>query len=114
VKALRRAALILAAAFMTGCPMNPAYDNSHPNGRLIEPALAGGFPQIGTSTRADVLLTLGDPDVVDPGETAFTYRWTLLTHYGFGNAPLPTYYTLVIHFDPRGAVKDFTRSPPAP
>jgi hypothetical protein len=115
VKALRGAALVLAASFSAGCPMTPRVDDVHPKGRLIEPALAGGFLQVGTTTREDVLLTLGEPDAAAPGDASFTYRWSMLTHYAsgcFGPSYVPTAYTLLVDFDPQGRVKDFQRSPP--
>jgi hypothetical protein len=119
---LGRASVILGLGCIVGCPMAPRYDDYHPAGKLIEPALASGFPQIGTTTRAEVLLTLGEPHEVSGDEASFTYRWSMLTHYltFYGGAPIPvggtsyfpTHHSLVIEFDSEGRVKGFSRTPP--
>jgi hypothetical protein len=65
------------------------------------------FPVVGRSTRAEVLLRLGEPDRWSEAEGSFTYRWRLVVGKSLCSAAdRKKTYHLSIEFDDRGIVRD--------
>jgi hypothetical protein len=66
----------------------------------------------GKTTRKEVLIQLGEPDVVMKKEQIFAYYWTLTAGYfivgagyGGGAAPIGRTHIVLVEFDDRGIVK---------
>ena len=105
-----------AALLLAGCPIPipPGYDSySRENVAATAPATI----QAGLTTREDVLMLLGEPDVVAIDESWMAYAsiyisggLVVIAGAGGGAAALGTTYTryrrLIIAFDPQGVTTD--------
>ena len=74
--------------------------------------------QIGTTTREDILLQFGEPDVTLKRQTVFVYRWTRVRGYlivgaGYSGdiAPIGKTTLLMFEFDPQNLLKRFEYIP---
>ena len=73
------------------------------------------FLEVGSTNREEVLLNLGDPDIVEGDESVFRYFWStktgILYLYFMGEsqaAPMSAkYHRLRIEFDENGIVKNY-------
>ena len=68
----------------------------------------------GITTREDVLLMLGGPDIVDENETTFAYCWSVVEGYYIAGMPYPgpaeagsltKWYGVTVKFDRQGVVQ---------
>lgn len=74
--------------------------------------------KVGTTTREDVLLSLGEPDTISPDENIMTYWWRVISGYfcvaapfsGGYSGPFLKDYLLMFEFDPQSRLMRFTRS----
>ena len=96
--------------FCAGCVILPTGELDTPlsRGYLAKESLA--FIRANSTTKAEILLTLGEPDIVSPDEKHFLYWW--LTEQGVwgglggtGGTILSHHYLLAIEFDARDIVK---------
>lgn len=103
--------LLAAGALLgsTGCLVWPFPTGDLLSGRgRILPEYASPL-EPGQTTREDVLLRLGEPDVVLDGGSVFIYQWTevrgFVTFGGHGTAvaiPIPGHRDLRLEFDAQG------------
>ena len=108
---MRRAyGLAVLLVLLAGCIYIPEHRReSSPRGPIGEKSLQ--FIKVGSTTREEVLLNLGDPETAE--ESVFTYWWRtqaelhipmypdyISTHYRY-------LYELVIEFDDNGIVKHY-------
>lgn len=112
----RQAIAVASCSLLWGCIVLPIPTSKHTpreygtRGRIEQSALS--FIESGVTTREDVLLRLGEPDVVWHDERFFAYRWITVTGYVFmagGNsgAAVPMdkdRHDLVIEFNDTGQV----------
>ena len=103
--------------FCAGCVILPTGELDTPlsRGYLAQESLA--FIQANSTTKAEILLTLGEPDLISPDEKHFLYWW--LTGQGvwaaFGvvvpihaaGTILSHHYLLAVEFGERDVVKRF-------
>ena len=100
--------------FCAGCVILPTGELDTPlsRGYLAKESLT--FIQANSTTKAEIILTLGEPDIVSPDEKHFLYWW--LTEQGVwavfgayggsaGGTVLSHHYLLAIEFDARDIVK---------
>jgi len=107
----------------SGCPVPVPhyYDATFPGRWNVEKATKG-FPIAGITTMDEVLLRLGEPDLVvrQPSKITFIYRWKkvvgkvvfpifLLIGGGFGNVPMTATYFVSIEFDKNNTVQKFDK-----
>ncbi|MFN8626591.1 MAG: hypothetical protein U0587_11515 [Candidatus Binatia bacterium] len=102
---MRRAALCLGLSLLAGCVVVPTIP--HGIGAVVDRKTRNSF-QPGTSTRADVLLALGDPPYRFQDDRFFMYAWDVA--YGYvgvayaGGAPLRAFHYLCLEFGPDGVL----------
>lgn len=104
---LKRYARILSFTFLvllTGCVV-PVFQEAPFKDDVIEPL------KVGKSTRADVLMALGEPPIVSVDETYFAYRAGQLHAvlivggaYSAHAVPIATTHFLVVEFAPNGTI----------
>lgn len=113
--------VILISALGAGCVIIPTkeYVTGPTRGRIEQETLAS--IRDGATTREEVLVRLGEPDVVMRNERLFAYHWVTSTGYLFV-APVPggpyggggggyegplwqTRYLALVEFDEQGIVK---------
>ncbi len=105
---LKRCRLILSFTFLvllTGCVVVPVFQEAPFKDDVIEPL------KVGKSTRADVLMALGEPRFVSVDERYFAYtagqlHAVLIVGGGYQAAALPiaTTHFLVVEFAPNGTI----------
>ena len=106
--------LAVLLLLLAGCLLIPIPEHGDEHS-LREPIKESSlqFMNVGSTTREEVLLNLGDPDLFSVG---FVYRW--MTEYSFililigtgvggGRADVYSVYELVIEFDDNGIVKHY-------
>ena len=106
--------LAVLLLLLAGCLLIPMPERGDEHS-LREPIKESSlqFMNVGSTTREEVLLNLGGPDLFSVG---FVYRW--MTEYGFiligligpslgGRADVYSVYELVIEFDDNGIVKHY-------
>jgi hypothetical protein len=117
------------AVAASGClyiPEIPHYSNEFPTRRNIAD-VPRRFPKPGSTTLEEVVLTLGEPDlIVSKPNLRFSYLWTMVegtvvvavpTPMGAagGSKSIPVTYRLVIEFNAAGIVSAVPADPrPAP
>ncbi len=104
---LKRCRLIFSFTFLvllTGCVV-PVFQEAPFKDDVIEPL------KVGKSTRADVLMALGEPPIVSVDERVFAYtagqlHAVLIVAVGYQAAALPiaTTHFLVVEFAPNGTI----------
>jgi outer membrane protein assembly factor BamE (lipoprotein component of BamABCDE complex) len=110
---------VLAVLF-NGCIIipTPEHDLGMPMRGQIPPKTIN-LVKPGITTREQVLLNLGEPDIVADNDAAFVYLWCPVEGYfiigvgaagggvggGGGMAPLPRMYCVIIKFDDQGIVR---------
>ena len=120
VSVLRLAVLLIFCAAAPGCIMLPIPTGEHdskdlPGRTNVKPELIQDIG-VGRTTRAEVLLALGEPDGVFAEDRVFAYLWSRAAGYFFfailagpasgGSATtVGKGYILVIEFDDRGIVR---------
>jgi len=122
MKSLVLSILIVCTLAMSGCMagMFPTIEHrsSRTGTRGEIPVKSIDFIQPGTTTRADVILALGEPDLVLDDDKWFAYRWVMTSGYWFvfvyagysGGGSMnecAKTYGLLIEFDDRGIVNRF-------
>lgn len=101
---------LLCTFALAGCVPIPVFEKKPFQDETMQ------FITAGSTTKEDVLLTLGEPGGVWQDRTVFAYtgwrRLAVIEFYGGGSADIPEESLLVIEFDDDGAVKryDITRS----
>lgn len=98
---------VLCASTLTGCLIIPTdyYTATSRQNIAMEPP-AHILP--GTTTREQVLLTLGEPDNTSPDESELWYMaekvkaWLIM---GYGGSDIIRYYVLIIRFTGSGIVQ---------
>lgn len=104
--------VVLTLALCTGCVIIPTQEHVEgPTRGLIEQEMLGSI-RAGVTTREEVLLRLGEPDVVMRNERLFGYHWVtvwgkvgVVAPGGAGGGPLQTSYLALFEFDEKGIVK---------
>jgi hypothetical protein len=113
---LRGLLIAMVAITLSGCPV-PLPSGDSPGSRHNLTDAVPDFIAIGQTTRADVLLALGEPDAVSEHDTLFSYGRTTRnggvafvvgSAGGFGAISIErmTYRRLAIAFDDAGRVAD--------
>ena len=108
----------LAGIFLigsVGCAMFPTPEHGLLKGRgkIDESDIA--FLTVGKTTREDVLLRFGEPDLVLHDQHILIYRWSViqgymyLVYYGAAGGPIPRDYLFMLEFDGEGRLKRFER-----
>jgi outer membrane protein assembly factor BamE (lipoprotein component of BamABCDE complex) len=109
---------MLAAMSLSGCVILPVPTPPIGHGLVSEDALKSIKP--GTTTRADVLLALGEPTEREDSDRFLAYDWkeshvsivvaVAAGPYGaVGGAPIWSYRCLALEFDPEGTVARVAR-----
>jgi outer membrane protein assembly factor BamE (lipoprotein component of BamABCDE complex) len=113
-RTLRRAvALSACLAALCGCLIVPTPEHGLISGKgAVEPDTLGEF-QVGHSTRADVLLRLGEPSQRRGNDRVFVYSWEVARGWWFVGAgysgtggPIPKQKYAAIRFDDAGVADD--------
>lgn len=123
---MRRAAwhflALLLLAGSTGCLIWPFPTGGLLSGRgRIRPADTAPF-RVGSTTREEVLLRLGEPDAVEGGGQLLVYRWTEARGFfaltgGGGQAlviPFPGHRQVRFHFDEKARLERVETGVPRP
>lgn len=102
-----------AGVFLT--PEHHGGESGGSRGEIPDKSLA--FMQTGVTTRADVMLALGEPDIATNNDTWFAYRWVMMTGGWFfvvpaaapvgGGSAFHKTHALLIEFDAQGVVQRF-------
>jgi hypothetical protein len=106
----KRAIAALVALGMQACliiPEIPHYRDDFPSRENMDLPLECGFPQIGKSTREEVLSQLGAPDEISPDGSRLIYRWRkVVAEMALlkSSFPLLSSYSLEIVCDAQGVV----------
>ena len=109
-RAVRESLVLLTTALVSACVILPV--PTPPIGTKVISDEAQQSIKSGTTTRTDVLLTLGDPDERQGDDRFFAYNWRLsyasvavgVAYVGGWAAPMWWYRCLAIEFDPAGTV----------
>lgn len=108
----------LACIFLigfVGCGVfpTPEHDLLEGRGKIDESDIA--FLTVGKTTREDVLLKFGEPDLVLYDQRILIYRWRVIQGYGFillyaiDYGPVSRDYLFMLEFDGEGRLKRFER-----
>jgi len=113
--------LLAVATVLGGCAaaIFPTFEHrsetAGTRGEIPERSIA--FLHVGSTTRSDVLLALGEPDLAINDDRWFAYRWVMMTGGWFfivaANSPVGAAgefdktYALIMEFDERGVVQRF-------
>jgi outer membrane protein assembly factor BamE (lipoprotein component of BamABCDE complex) len=114
--------ILLLFPLLNGCVIIPTPEHGAgvTGGRGQIPQKTLDLIKPGVTTREDVLLLLGEPDIVDENETTFAYCWSVVEGYLFwgvgaagggvapgaaGGGPIPKMYGVTIKFDRQGVVQ---------
>jgi len=108
----------LACIFLIGlvsCGLfpTPEHDLLKGRGKIEESDIA--FLTAGKTTREDVLLRFGEPDLVLYDQRILIYRWSVIQGYGFillyggYSGPISRDYLFMLEFDGEGRLKRFER-----
>ena len=104
-------------ATFAGCVVipTPEHDLLAGRGEINETDIA--FLKVGKTTREDVLLRFGEPDMVLHDQRTLAYHWKVahgywFTGYGYSGAGgvIPKDYLFMLEFDEQGCLKRFERS----
>ena len=103
---------------LTGCIAIPTPEHAllAGHGKITNKDLA--TLKVATTTREDVLLSLGEPDAISPDESIMAYWWRVIggyfcvasPFYGGFAGPFFKDYLLMFEFDPQSRLTRFTRS----
>lgn len=110
----RAAALALLIALLAGAPgcFVPTPESNLLWGRGVVPKKATASFREGETTREEVLLRLGAPDLVTGGERIFVYGWGVQVGAVViwqGSVPIPASRCVVLEFDPGGRLRRLQR-----
>ncbi len=123
---IRRCLLLLACIFLAvfaGCIVIPIPTPEHGllegRGEIAESDIS--FLKEGETTREEVVLRFGEPDLVLHDQRILVYHWEVVHGYvyvavgGPGGAagdeePIPKTYLIMLEFDEKGRLKRFERS----
>jgi outer membrane protein assembly factor BamE (lipoprotein component of BamABCDE complex) len=104
--------LAVLLLLFAGCIYIPEHAREHSQREPIEEESLQ-FMKVGSTTREEVLLNLGDPELFS-GDSEFKYRWETESAFmgvdiagGSGRYDFYYFYELVIEFDDNGLVKSF-------
>ena len=109
--------LALAGMLLTGCLYVPTPEHGLLSGRgaIHEEDLE--FLTVGGTTRTDVLLRFGEPDLTRQDEQVLAYTWAVTQGYfaagaGYsgGAGPVPRHYLMLFQFDDQGKLARFERT----
>jgi outer membrane protein assembly factor BamE (lipoprotein component of BamABCDE complex) len=109
-RAVRESLVLLTTALVSACVILPV--PTPPIGAKVISDEAQESIKSGTTTRADVLLTLGNPDERQDDDRFFAYKWQVsyasvavgVAYLGVVGGPMWWYRCLGIEFDPAGTV----------
>jgi len=109
-RAVRESLLLLTTALVSACVILPV--PTPPIGTRVISDETQQSIKSGTTTRAEVLLTLGNPDERQGDDRFFAYNWRVsyaslavgVAYLGAAPVPLWWYRCLAIEFDPAGTV----------
>ena len=109
-RAVRDGLVLLATALLSACVILPV--PTPPIGARVISDEAQGSIKSGTTTRADVLLALGNPDERQDDDRLFAYKWQVsyasvavgVAYLGGMVGPMWWYRCFAVAFDPAGTV----------
>lgn len=101
---------------LAGCIIIPLPEHGLLKGRGAISESDGSFFQLGKTTREQVLLKFGEPDMVIHKQRYIVYSWEVSHGYwgvgGYGQGaggPISKMYSLILEFDEQGYLKHFER-----